>query len=236
MKKTALITGSSRGIGAACAKRLAEDGWNVIITYNRSRSAAMKLAEELSCAAVQCDVSDSEQVRRLFEIAGGVSLLVCCAGIALPQKLITDTTEKEWDDIFGTNVKGAFLCCREAIPHMVHEKSGNIILFSSIWGMCGASCEAAYSASKGAVISLAKSLAKELGPSGIRVNCVAPGVIDTDMNKNLSPADMDSLREETPLGEIGTPEDIASAVSYLASPGSRFITGQVISPNGGFVI
>jgi 3-oxoacyl-[acyl-carrier protein] reductase len=235
MSNIALITGSSRGIGAACAKQLKNDGFDVVITYNKSKEKALLLADELRCKAFKCDVSESDQVSELFNTIGSVSLLVCCAGIAPVQKLLTDTTEEEWDRVFATNVKGAYLCCREAIPNMVRKKCGNIILFSSIWGIAGASCEAPYSASKAALIALTKSLAKELGPSGIRVNCVAPGVIATDMNSHLSESDLQALKDETPLGTIGTPDQVASLVSYLASPQADFITGQVISPNGGFI-
>ena len=233
--KTALVTGGSRGIGAACAESLAQDGYSVVITYLHSGDSALRLAEKLGGWAIKCDVSDPESVKRMFEAVPRVDTLVCCAGIARTG-LITDLTPEEWRELFAVNVDGVFHCVRGALPYMIHEKAGCIITMSSIWGITGASCEAAYSSAKAAVIGLSKALAHELGPSGIRVNCVAPGVIDTDMNKNLTPADMDALRDETPLGVIGRPEDVSGLVSFLASDRARFITGQVISPNGGFVI
>lgn len=235
MKQKALITGASRGIGAACARKLHSDGFEVIINYNRSESAAKALAHDLGCTAIKADVSDRAAVERMFSEIGGVDVLVCSAGIAR-QQLFTDITADDWREIFAVNLDGVFNCCQLALPHMIHQKRGKIITMSSIWGMTGASCESAYSASKAAVIGLTKALAKELGPSGICVNCVAPGVINTDMNKALGEDTLEALKEETPLGILGTPEDIAAVISFLASSGADFITGQVISPNGGFVI
>ena len=233
--KKALITGASRGIGAACARALAEDGYHVYINYHKSEAAAEKLAFDLGGIAVQTDVSDPAAVAEMFSAIGPVDLLVCNAGIAF-SGLFSDITPEIWRKIFAVNVDGVYNCCRCALPHMIHEKAGNIITMSSIWGVTGASCETAYSAAKAAVIGLTKALAKEVGPSGIRVNCVAPGVIDTDMNAALSSEDMAALREETPLGCIGAPADVANAVRYLASDESRFITGQVLGVNGGFLI
>ncbi|MBE6949382.1 MAG: SDR family oxidoreductase [Ruminococcaceae bacterium] len=233
--KTALVTGGSRGIGAACVRALRRDGYDVIINYNNSEKAALAMAQELGCRAVKCDVSDHGQVQEMFETIGKVDVLVCCAGISL-SGLFTDVTPEDWRRIFAVNVDGAYNCIKTALPHMIHEKAGSIVTISSIWGMTGASCEAAYSASKAALIGLTKALAKELGPSGITVNCVAPGVIDTDMNKCYSASDMAALAEETPLGVIGKPEDVAETVAFLVSDKARFITGQVISPNGGFLI
>ncbi len=233
--KTALITGGSRGIGAACAKALQRDGYDVVITYLNSGDAAADLAMELGCRAVRCDVADSGRVKEMFDLIGPVDILVCCAGISITG-LFTDVTPEEWRRIFAVNVDGTYNCIRSALPHMIHEKAGSIVTVSSIWGITGASCEAAYSATKAAIIGLSKALAKELGPSHITVNCVAPGVIDTDMNKHLTDDDLDALKDETPLGVIGTPEDIAETVSFLVSPKARFITGQVISPNGGILI
>ena len=233
--KNALVTGSSRGIGAACAKALHRDGYNVIINYNNSENAALALAKELGCKAIRCDVSDYEQVKKMFDEIGGIDILVCCAGISVTG-LFSDVTPEQWRRLFSINVDGVYNCIQQALPHMIHEKAGTIVTMSSIWGITGASCEVAYSATKAAVIGLTKALAKELGPSGITVNCVAPGVIDTDMNKNLSPEDMAALAEETPLGITGKPEDVAETVSFLVSDKARFITGQVISPNGGFLI
>lgn len=233
--KTALVTGASGGIGAAIARALAGDGYKIILHYNSAAEKAETLADEIGGIPVKADVSDQAQVEKMFEKAGNVDVLVCCAGIA-SQELFTDITPEKWRKIFAVNVDGVYNCCRMAIPHMVHEKAGKIITVSSIWGMVGASCETAYSASKAAVIGLTKALAKELGPSGIQVNCVAPGVIDTEMNAMHSAETMEALREETPLGVIGTPEDVANVVRFLVSDKAKFITGQVISPNGGFLI
>lgn len=233
--KTALITGASRGIGAACAKILAQNGWRVIINYFNSSDNAEKIAIETGGMPIKADISDPAQVKNMFSIAGNVELLVCNAGIAL-QKMFTDTSYEEWEKIFAVNINGVFNCCQAALPYMINQKSGKIITISSIWGIAGASCESAYAASKAAVIGLTKSLAKELGPSNIQVNCIAPGVIDTDMNHSLDAADLKSLKDETPLGKIGTVYDIANLVSFLASEKSNFITGQIISPNGGFLI
>ena len=235
MKKKALITGASRGIGAACAEKLHRDGFEIVINYNRSEREAKALAEKLGGIAVKADVSNRAQVEKLFATAGGVDVLVCNAGIAR-QQMFCDITESGWRDMFAVNVDGVFHCCQCALPYMINQKSGRIVTISSVWGITGASCESAYSASKAAVIGLTKALAKELGPSGLCVNCVAPGVIQTDMNSTLDEGVLDVLREETPLGVLGTPEDIAETVAFLASPGAKFITGQVLSPNGGFVI
>ena len=233
MNKTALVTGSSRGIGAAAARRLAADGWAVSIHYNESEAAALALAEELGVRALRADMADPAQVSALFAAAGPIDLLVCNAGTA-EYGLLTDMDEAAWRHLMAVNLDGAYRCCRAAIPHMVREKAGNILLVSSIWGLYGASCEAAYSASKAALIGLTKALAKELGPSGIRVNCVAPGVIDTDMLARFDFADRQALVDETPLGRLGTPEDVAELIAFLASDRASFITGQVVACSGGF--
>lgn len=233
--KTALITGSSRGIGAACARALKRDGFDVVISYKDSREKAETLAGELDCRFVQCDVADHKQVEKMFRTVGNVDVLICCAGISRTG-LFSDVTPEEWREIFSVNVDGTYNCIRAALPHMIHEKAGSIVTVSSIWGITGASCEVAYSATKAAIIGLTKALAKELGPSRINVNCVAPGVIDTDMNRHLSFEAMADLIDETPLGVIGKPEDVAETVAFLVSPRARFITGQVISPNGGILI
>ena len=233
--RTALITGGSRGIGAACARSLTKAGYRIIINYDRSEDAAEKLASELGCSTVRADVSDPDQVERMFGEIGNVDILVCCAGVAL-SKLFTDTSYEEWRRVLAVNLDGTAYCCQAAIPHMVHEKDGRIITVSSIWGVTGASCETAYSASKAGVIGLTKALAKELGPSGITVNCIAPGVIDTDMNASLPPETLKELANETPLCRIGTPEEVAAAVRFLASEEAAFITGQVLGVTGGFVI
>lgn len=240
--KTALVTGASGGIGQAVARRLAADGYRVALNYLKNETGARKLAEELtraygpsSAVPVRADISDSAQVEELFRACGPVDLLVNNAGIA-QQKLFTDLTDRDWDDMFNVDVRGVFLCCRRALPDMIRNKSGCIVNISSMWGQVGASCEAHYSAAKAAVIGLTKALAKEEGPSGIRVNCVAPGVIATEMNAGFSEETMRELREETPLCRIGSPEDIADAVAFLASPQSCFITGQVLGVSGGMVI
>jgi len=233
--KRALITGASRGIGAATARELAARGWQVVINYCRSKEKAEALARETGGTAICADVSDEAQVKAMFAEAGEVDALVCCAGTA-HFGLLSDMSADEWRRIFAVNTDGVFYCCREAIPHMVRQKSGSIVIVSSMWGQTGGSCEAAYSASKGAVIALTKALAKELGPSNVRVNCIAPGVIDTDMNAHLSASDMAALRDETPLGRIGLPEETAKAAAFLVSEEAGFITGQVLGVNGGLVI
>lgn len=233
MGKTALITGGSRGIGAACARALASGGHHVVIQYLNSETSAQALASELGGAAVRADVSEVAQVKRMFDSANPADILVCSAGVSL-LKLFTDTAEEEWRRLLDTNLGGVISCCQAAIPHMVRQKYGRIIVISSVWGVTGAACEAVYSASKAALIGLTKSLAKELGPSGITVNCVTPGVIDTDMNAGLTPEVKEELRSCTPLGCIGNPEDVAALVKFLSSDEARFITGQVIGVDGGF--
>lgn len=240
--KTALVTGASRGIGSAAARALAEDGFRVVLNYRSAEAVALRLQEELNracgrdCCGIFCaDVADRAQVEKMFRFAGGVDVLVNNAGIA-QQKLFTDLTEADWDRMFDVDVKGVFHCCQCALPHMIHEKRGKIINISSMWGQVGASCETHYSAAKAAVIGLTRALAKELGPSGIQVNCIAPGVIATEMNANLSEETLAALRDETPLGVLGAPRDIAQAVRFLAGSGSDFITGQVLGVNGGMVI
>lgn len=233
MSKKALVTGSSRGIGAAIAARLAKDGWEVILHYNESRARALALAEELHTVAIQADMTVPEEVEALFARAGDVDLLVCNAGV-MDYNLFTDVTEERWRYILGVNTDGAYRCCRAAIPAMVRKKAGSILFLSSVWGVYGASCEAAYSASKAALIGLTKALAKELGPSGIRVNCIAPGVIETDMLAQFDFADRRALIEDTPLCRLGQTEDVAELAAFLASEKASFITGQTIGCDGGF--
>lgn len=237
--KTVLITGASRGIGAACARKFAAEGFRVAINYNHSKASAEALAAELGAIAVQADVSDPVQVKQMVDTVLDkfcqLDILVCNAGVS-HVGLLSDMTDEQWRGLFGVNIDGVFHCCREVIPHFVHNKQGSIVTVSSMWGQVGASCEAAYSASKAAVIGLTRALAKELGPSGIAVNCVAPGVIDTDMNRALTQEDLDVLREETPLGQIGTAEQIADAVWFLSGGQAAFVTGQVLAVNGGLVI
>ena len=237
--KTALITGGSRGIGAAVARRLRADGYRVAIGYHRSEEKALALAEELEGLAVRADVSEAEQVRKMVDTVlenfCQLDILVCSAGVAW-QGLTQDMTDREYRQVMAADLDGTFYCCRAVLPHMIRNRSGRIVTISSMWGQVGASCEVAYSAAKAGVIGLTRALAKEVGPSGITVNCVAPGVIDTDMNRHLGPQTLSDLAEETPLGRLGTPGDVAAAVSFLCSEGGAFLTGQVISPNGGLVI
>lgn len=240
-----LITGASRGIGAATARLFAREGWDVAVNYNQSEQAAQDLVRELTklgvrACALRADVAEPTQAAALVERTvrelGGLDALVCNAGIALPQQLLTDTTDEQWRSVFAANVDGMFYTIRAAVPHFVRQKAGRIVTLSSVWGVTGGSCEVAYSASKGAVIAMTKALAKELGPSGVAVNCVAPGVIATDMNAHLDAESLDALRQETPLERIGTPEDVARAVLFLAGPSGQFLTGQVLQPNGGIYI
>lgn len=242
-KKTALITGGAKGIGAAVCRALAKDGYNIALNFNTSENEAMRLKNELSAITsvdiFKVDVSDSEQVKKMFSeienIFGGVDVLVNNAGIA-QQALFTDITDEMWEKMIGTNLTGAFNCCRSALPYMIREKCGSIINIASMWGEVGASMEVHYSAAKAGLIGLTKALAKEVGLSGITVNAVSPGVVLTDMMAQFSDEDKKVLADETPMGVLGTPEDIAAAVSFLASEKARFITGQVVSVNGGFVI
>lgn len=239
-RHTALVTGASRGIGAAIARALAEKGFAVAVHYNRSEAEAHALAAELPDAiAVQADMADAQAVERMVqEVArhyGRIDVLVNNAGIAL-WKLTMDTTVEEWDRIFAVNVRGAFVAAKTALPYMVEQQSGSIINVSSMWGQVGASCEAAYSAGKAALIGFTKALAKEMGAAGIRVNCICPGVIATDMIASFDEGAIADLEAETPLGRIGVPEDVARAAAFLAGEESSFVTGQILGVNGGFVI
>ena len=242
--KYALVTGGSGGIGSAAVRELARRGWGVAIHYHESGGRAERLRSELEplevpLMTVCADVSDEGRVRDMVERTlaafGRLDALICCAGLA-DMGLVTDISEARWRRLFGINVDGVHYCCRAVLPGMIHRKAGSIVTVSSMWGQVGASCEAAYSAAKGAVIAYTKALAKELGPSGIRVNCVAPGVIDTEMNAHLAQSDMDALAQEAPLGRVGTPEEAAQAIAFMAGDESSFITGQVLSPNGGLVM
>ena len=235
-----IVNGGSRGIGAAVVRRFCENGDRVVFIYKSADAAAEKLCAECGAVSVKADMSNassaSDAVKRAIELLGGVDVLVNSTGIA-QIKLFTDLTDGDWARMIDTNLSSAFYTCREVSRAMITEHNGRIINIGSMWGRAGASCEVHYSASKAAVIGLTKALAKELGPSGITVNCVSPGVIDTEMNRaHLSQEDINALADETPLCRIGMPEEIADAVYFLASEGGSFITGQTLSVNGGFVI
>lgn len=244
-RKTVLITGASRGIGAGTAEVFGENGWNVALHYHTRRDKAEEVAQKLEMRGVQVelvqgDISDPEQAQKIIEQTlvrfGRLDSLVCNAGVALPQQLLTDTTAQQWRELMSVDLDGIFYVVRAAIPEMVRQKTGSIVTVSSMWGVTGGSCEVAYSAAKAGVIGLTRSLAKELGPSNIRVNCVAPGVIQTEMNAHLSQEDLDSLGEETPLGRIGTTREVGQAICFLAGEQAAFITGQVLCVDGGMVI
>ena len=230
---TVVITGGSRGIGAAAVARFAARGDTVYFLYASSEEAALAVAAQTGATALRCDVSDGEAVRAAFRRIGDVDILVCCAGIA-HYGLLSMTDAQTWDRLFDVNVKGVYHCVNAAMPQFLQKQRGSIVTLSSMWGQVGASCEAAYSATKGAVIALTKALAKELGPSGIRVNCVSPGLILTDMCAGLDRETLSCMADETPLGRNGTPEDVAKAIEYLAD--AEFITGNVLNVNGGFVV
>lgn len=245
MGKCVLITGASRGIGAAAARRFGRGGWDVAVHYHRSEERARALAEELTALGVRAvtvrgDLADAAQAAEVVAQAqralGRLDALVCGAGAALPIQLLTDTTDQQWRQVMGIDLDGVFYTLRAAVPQMVARKAGAIVTVSSMWGVTGGSCEAPYSAAKAGVIGLTKALAKELGPSGVRVNCVAPGTIQTDMTAFLTAEDRAALAEETPLGRLGTPEEVADAIYFLAGEESRYITGQVLRVDGGMVI
>lgn len=237
MGKTVFITGGSRGIGAACVRAFAAAGWQVAFTYRVSRETAGALAEETGALALCADLHEEAAICRAAAEArghfGGPDAVVCNAGIA-EQKLFQDITDEDWHRMLDINLLGAVRTIRALLPDLLHRKSGSIVTVSSMWGQTGASCESHYAASKAALIGLTKSLAQELGPSGIRVNCVAPGVIDTEMNAMHSGETMQELADQTPLGRIGTAAEVADSVLYLCSDHASFITGQVLGVTGGF--
>ena len=239
-KKVALVTGGSRGIGRAIAAEFLQRGYEVIINYRANDGAAMAAQAEFNMLGycpvlMKADVSDERAVldmfAELFRIYGKIDVLVNNAGISYVN-VIQDTSSAEWDRIFAVNVRGAYLCSRAVVDRMIGLGEGCIINVSSVWGEVGASCEVAYSASKAALIGFTKALAKELAPSGVRVNCVSPGVIDTEMNARLTPEEMEDLTEQVPMGRIGTGEDVAKACAYLAE--ASYVTGEVLSVGGGF--
>ena len=230
---TIVITGGSRGIGAAAVELFAAKGHRVWFLYEKNHEAAQAVAEKTGATAICCDVTHRNAVMEAFRQIGDVDVLICNAGIC-HYGLMTMMEEAEWDRIFDVNVKGIYNCVSAAMPSFLRKHSGSIVTVSSMWGQVGASCEAAYSATKGAVIALTKALAKELGPSGIRVNCVAPGVILTDMCAGVEPEILREMAAEAPVGRNGQPEDVAAAMLYLAE--AEFVTGQVLPVNGGLVI
>lgn len=233
--KKALVTGGCGGIGEAVCKKLANDGYTVYVNYAHSKERAEKIASEIGGKAVFFDVSDSTSVRSVLKDIGFVGLLVNNAGIS-EIDLFTSISDEKADDILNINLKGAMNCARALLPEMIKAKSGNIINISSMWGQCGASCEVDYSASKAGLIGFTKALAKEVAPSGIRVNCIAPGFIMTEMNKRFTAEELEMIREDIPLGIFGTPDHVAEAVSFMASDRSEYITGQILAVNGGMVI
>lgn len=231
--RTVVVTGGSRGIGAAIVARFAARGDRVYFLYEKNHRAAKAVSEKTGAIAICCDVSDGEQVKAAFARIPEVDILVCNAGICW-YGLLSSMEEGDWDRLFAVNVKGIYHCVRAAMPAFLRTHQGSIVTVSSMWGQVGASCEAAYSATKGAVIALTKALAQELGPSGIRVNCVAPGVILTDMCASVGADVLEGLAQEAALGRNGTPEDVAQAVEALAE--AEFVTGQVLGVSGGFVM
>lgn len=244
-KGVVLITGASGGIGQATVQRFALAGYPVVLHYHNSREKATHIAQQLEmqgCRVLleQADLRDSGQVAQMVqhieECWGPVEILVNNAGIA-QQTLFTDITDEEWRDMFAVHVDGAFFCTRAVLPNMIHQRKGCIVNVSSMWGQTGGSCEVHYSAAKGALQAMTKALAKEVGPSGVRVNCVAPGVILTEMNTSMFEEEtLNALREETPLEQLGTPQDVANMIYFLCTAEAGFITGQVIGVNGGMVV
>lgn len=230
---TVVITGGSRGIGAAAVQLFAQQGDTVFFLYEKNHAAAAAVAAATGATALCCDVADKAAVQAAFSQIGEVDVLICNAGIC-HSGLMSQISEEDWDRIFAVNVKGIYHCINAALPSFLNKQKGSIITVSSMWGQVGASCEAAYSATKGAVIALTKALAQELGPSGIQVNCIAPGVILTDMCATVAPEILDGMAQEAPMGRNGTPEDVAKAMLYLAD--APFVTGQVLAVNGGFVL
>ena len=230
---TVIITGGSRGIGAAAVELFSARGDRVYFLYEKNHEAARSVAGKTGATAICCDVADGAAVKAAFEKIGDADILICNAG-TMYFGLMSMMEESTWDRIFAVNVKGIYHCVNAVMPYFLKKQRGSIVTVSSMWGQVGASCEAAYSATKGAVIALTKALAKELGPSGIRVNCVAPGVILTDMCASVEPEILAEMAEDSPVGRNGTAMDVANAIAYLAD--AEFVTGHVLSVNGGYVI
>lgn len=228
-----IITGGSRGIGAAAVELFTARGHRVSFLYEKNTAAALALAEKTGAAAIRCDVSDSASVKAAFAAIPDADILICNAGIC-HYGLMSMLEETDWDRLFAVNVKGIYNCVNAAMPAFLKKQSGCIITVSSMWGQVGSSCEAAYSATKGAVIALTKALAKELGPSGIRVNCVAPGVIETDMCANVDPEILAEMGRDALVGRNGTPMDVAKAMEYLAD--AEFVTGHILNVDGGYIV
>ena len=233
--KNVLITGGSRGIGAACVEGFIKAGYKVFFTYKNNKEKADEIALRTGAKAICADVSSFEDMKKAASYIGNIDIIINNAGIS-EIKMFQDITEADWDNMFNTNIKGMFITVKTFLDNMIHNKWGRIINISSMWGEQGGSCEVHYSASKSAVIGFTKALAKELGPSGITVNCISPGVIDTDMNSHLTEEDMAELIEETPVFKIGKVMDIANTALFLASENSSFITGTVIPVNGGMIM
>lgn len=231
--KTAIVTGGSGGIGSAICRALAEKGWHVVVGYHHNAQTAKALAAEIGGVSYEIDVRNCEAAQQMASQFPYASLLVNNAGVA-QQKLFGDITPFEWADMLAVHVNGAYHMCRAFLPSMIREKRGSIVNISSIWGITGASCEVHYSTAKAALIGFTKALAKEVGPSNITVNCIAPGVIETAMLDGFTAEEKKALAEETPLMRLGTPDDVAEAVLYAAE--AKFLTGQVISPCGGFIV
>ncbi len=242
MKKTIIVTGASRGIGAAIVKMLAKEDYNIVLNYNKSEEIAKKMQEEFTrqgknVEIFKADVSKREEVKKLIEFTINkfkkIDVLINNAGIS-QTRLFTDITDEDWNNMLNVNLNSVFYMTQEIVPYMIHEKEGCIINISSIWGITGAACETHYSVAKAGVDAMTKSLAKELGPSNIRVNSIAPGIIDTDMNKYLSDEDLANIEDEIPLGKVGNPETVAKCVKWLIE--DDYTTGQIIGINGGWNI
>lgn len=244
MRKTAIVSGASGGIGAAITERLAKEGFSVAALYHRNAARAEAVVRNITAAGGAaavfcCDMRDSAAVKGTVDAVlrqfGTVDVLVGCAGVS-QQRLFQDITDEEWDEMRGVHLDGSFYLTRAVLPEMLHKKRGRIIHIASMWGETGGSCEVDYSAMKAGLIGMVKALAKEVAPSGITVNCVSPGAVDTPMLRALGDETCAMLTEEIPLGRLGTPEDIAGAVAFLAGDDAAYITGQVLSVNGGLVI